>query len=53
MKNNSGSNLAVDSVERLKRYKLAFRNEAYIYRREGAKGIAYYIAKRGRDFYGC
>lgn len=50
MKNNSGSNLAVDSVERLGRYKLAFRNEAYIYRREGAKGIAYYIAKRGRDF---
>ena len=42
--------LAVDSVERLGRYKLAFRNEAYIYRREGAKGIAYYIAKRGRDF---
>lgn len=50
MKNNSGSNLAVDSVERLGRYKLAFRNEVYIYRREGAKGIAYYIAKRGRDF---
>lgn len=50
MKNNSGSNLAVDSVERLGRYKLAFRNETYIYRREGAKGIAYYIAKRGRDF---
>ena len=50
MKSNSGSNLAVDSVERLGRYKLAFRNEAYIYRREGAKGIAYYIAKRGRDF---
>lgn len=45
MKNNSGSNLAVDSVERLGRYKLAFRNEAYIYRHEGAKGIAYYIAK--------
>lgn len=41
MKNNNGSNLAVDSVERLGRYKLAFRNEAYIYRREGAKGIAY------------
>ena len=37
-------------MERLGRYKLAFRNEAYIYRREGAKGIAYYIAKRGRDF---
>ena len=50
MKNNSGSNLAVDSVERLGRYKLAFRNEAYISRREGAKGIAYYIANRGRDF---
>lgn len=50
MKSNSGSNLAVDAVERLDRYKLAYRNEAYIYRREGAKGIAYYIAKRGRDF---
>ena len=50
MKSNSGSNLAVDSMERIGRYKLAFRNEAYIYRREGVKGIAYYIAKRGRDF---
>lgn len=50
MKSNSGSNLAVDSVERISRYRLAFRNEVYIYRREGVKGIAYYIAKRGRDF---
>ena len=50
MKSNSGSNLAADSIERVGRYKLAFRNEAYIYRREGMKGIAYYIAKRGRDF---
>mgnify|MGYP002516045749 CR=1 FL=1 len=50
MKSNSGSNLAIDDAERIERYKLAFRNEAYIYRREGIKGICYYLAKRGRDF---
>lgn len=50
MKSNSGSNLAMDDAERIARYKLAFRNEAYTYRREGAKGVCYYIAKRGRDF---
>ena len=50
MKSNGGSNLAVDEVERIGRYKLAFRNEAYTYRREGAKGVCYYLAKRGRDF---
>lgn len=49
MKSNTGSNLAVDSVERLDRYQLAFRNEAYTYRREGVRGVAYYMAKRGRD----
>ena len=50
MRSNSGSNLAADSIERIDRYRLAFRNEAYIYRREGLKGRCYYIAKRGRDF---
>lgn len=42
---NTGSNIAVDSENRLKRYEYAYRNEMYFYRREGVKGIAYYGAK--------
>ena len=42
---NTGSNIAVDSDSRLGRYKYAYRNEMYFYRREGLKGMAYYSAK--------
>lgn len=49
MKENSGSNIATDSVERLERYKYAFRNENYLYRKESIKGIIYYTAKRGKN----
>ena len=48
-KSNVGSNVALDDVERIGRYFFAFRNEAYLCRQEGIKGILYYIAKRGRD----
>ncbi len=34
---NEGSNIAVDSMDRIDRYKLAFRNEYYIARRNKAK----------------
>ena len=44
---NSGSNIATDGKERLERYNYAFRNENYLYRKEGIKGISYYIAKCG------
>ena len=49
-KNNVGSNVALDDVQRIDRYYYAFRNEAYLCRQEGMKGNLYYIAKRGRDF---
>lgn len=38
---NNGSNIAVDSIERLERYKLSYRNEVYIFRREGIVGFFY------------
>ncbi|WP_444643990.1 glycosyltransferase family 2 protein [Caproiciproducens sp. R1] len=49
MKQNSGSNLATDSVERIERYKYAYRNESNIYRHEGLKGFCYYVARCARD----
>ncbi len=47
MNANSGSSIAVDDKERISRYKFAFRNENYLYRKEGWKGVLYYIAKCG------
>ena len=47
MKENTGSNIATDIPERIERYKYAFRNEGYLYRKEGWKGICYYFAKCG------
>ena len=51
MKENTGSSIATDYQDRIDRYKYAFRNEAYLYRQEGIKGIAYYIAKCGLNFF--
>lgn len=45
MRENGGSSIATDKPERLDRYKYAFRNEAYLYRQEGFKGVCYYLAK--------
>lgn len=50
MKENNGSSIATDSPERIERYRYAFRNEAYLYRQEGLKGVCYYIAKCGLNF---
>lgn len=50
MKENNGSSIATDVPERIQRYRYAFRNEAYLYRQEGLKGICYYIAKCGLNF---
>lgn len=47
MGSNSGSNIATDGKDRIERYNYAFRNENYLYRKEGIKGILYYIAKCG------
>ena len=42
---NIGANIAIDTVERLDRYKFIYRNDVVLYRREGIKGIAYLIAR--------
>lgn len=50
MKQNCGSSIASDDVERISRYNYAFRNENYLYRKEGIKGFLYYSAKCGMNF---
>ena len=50
-KNNIGSNVALDDMQRIGRYFYAFRNETYLYRQEGMKGNVYCFAKRCRDFF--
>ena len=47
-KGNYGINIAVESPERVERYKYIYRNDVYVFRREGIKGIAYIIT---RDIY--
>ena len=44
-KNNIGSKIAYDNIENIGRYRYAYRNEAYLYKKEGIKGIAYYFLK--------
>ena len=44
-KNNIGSNIVQDSIENLNRYSYAYRNERYVYKREGVLGILYYNLK--------
>ncbi len=44
-KTNVGSKIAYDEFEKLKRYRYAYRNEFYLYRQEGIKGITYYVLK--------
>ena len=41
--NNTGTDLASDSAERIDRYNYAFRNENFMYRQYGIKGFIYYI----------
>ena len=35
---NNGGNISTDEEARIARYRLAYRNEVYVYRREGARG---------------
>lgn len=44
-KNNVGSSIAKDEFERLERYHFAYRNENYLYRKEGVRGVLFYYAK--------
>ena len=50
MKQNSGSDITIDVPERLSRYKLAYRNENYLYRKEGVKGWIYYNCRCAYHF---
>ncbi len=40
-KSNIGANIATDSLDRLDRYMFLYRNDVYLYRREGIKGFLY------------
>lgn len=48
MKENTGIGVERDVPERIRRYRYAFRNEAYLYRQEGFRGRLYYLANCGR-----
>ena len=43
--NNEGSNIAKDDEKRISRYKFAYRNEMYIAKKNGIKGICRQFAK--------
>lgn len=44
-KSNIGANIANDCEDRLDRYKYLYRNDVYLYRREGIRGWAYLIPR--------
>ncbi len=45
MHSNDKVNIATDSVERLPRYRYLYRNEVYVYRREGLRGWIYFFSR--------
>lgn len=45
MEKNTGSNIAIDVEERISRYRYAYRNEFYTYRREGLARLLYFCAR--------
>lgn len=47
MRHNNKVNIATDSLDRLGRYAYLYRNEVYLYRREGLVGYAYLFARVG------
>lgn len=44
-KSNNGSNIVNDTPQRFNRYKYAYRNEVYVYRREGMPGWVHLFLK--------
>ena len=50
-KTNIGSNIAIDSEEKLNRYEYAYRNEMYLMRREGLVGRLYMFIKKRIHIY--
>ena len=47
MKSNTVVNIATDAPERLGRYRYFYRNDVYLYRREGLRGWLWLLAKDG------
>ncbi len=45
MQSNDRVNIANDAADRLPRYRLLYRNETYVYRREGLRGWLYLYAR--------
>lgn len=45
LKCNIGSDISKDTLDRLYRYRYSFRNELFVFRREGIFGVIYYIMK--------
>lgn len=48
MASNNGSCLATDGGERIPRYNYAYRNENYLFRQEGARGMCRYVLRCGK-----
>lgn len=44
-KNNIGANIATESADRLDRFDYLYRNDVFLYRREGIKGFAYEMVR--------
>lgn len=44
-KSNIGANIASESADRLDRFNYLYRNDVYLYRREGIKGFCYEVAR--------
>lgn len=45
MASNNGSSIATDEEARIPRYEYSYRNEGYLYRKEGLPGVMYFAAK--------
>lgn len=46
-KSNIGANIVSESIDRLDRFNYLYRNDVYLYRREGLKGFGYEIIRLG------
>ena len=42
---NNGANISTDVLERIDRYKYAYRNEVYVYKREGIRGYLHILLR--------
>jgi GT2 family glycosyltransferase len=47
MRHNNKVNIATDTIDRMGRYAYLYRNEVYVYRREGVVGWLYLFARVG------